>query len=193
MSPSLNPLDWFKRKPDQNLIDLGNAVAHAEASKSSTDIEFEKLIGINKILVTDSFLDENKELRSFDYVPLKNADGKYKTDEDGNVQYARYPNWAELAIREASSPLHAVRFRDAKSAALAKIDVEILLTKLQMSEPETSDYLRKSAYNDAVGLNIRGAIDDSVKGRKAKLLKVYMKATSVGVREPSKKTEDDIF
>jgi len=189
--PSLNPLNWFKQKPDPELMDFGRNVAYAESSKTAAEVEREKDLGVNLELIRDRFLDENNEKMCYTKIPLQDENGNYLQDSEGNMQFAKQVNYSQLALRELRSQLTRVGFITEKEAAIKKNNVEAVVTMIQMSEPEGPYYLNKSAYYLAAEANLKGAVDDSVKGRKAKLLKVTRKATSVEVNQQTNKQQEE--
>jgi len=188
---SLNPLNWGKQKLDPELMDFGRTVAYAESKKTSAEVEREKDLGVNLELVRDRFLDENNEKMCYTKIPLQNEKGEFLQDSEGNIQFANQVNYSQLALRELRSQLTRVGFITEKEAAIKKNNVAAVVTMIQMSEPEAPYYLNKSAYYLAVEANLNGAVDDSVKGRKAKLLKVTMKATSVEVNQQTNKQKEE--
>jgi len=185
LSPSLNPLNWFK-KSNPEMMNFGQSIAYGETNKSLSATEFEKQMGVNFELIHDKEFEGFLKTISWNYGPVYGEDGKI-------AEWAIVgPNFDGMALRSMLSNLTRVSYITEARAELYKMYAERVIRRMKMNTPEYAVDMGRNNFFDSLFILVCQAIDDSVKGRKAKLLKVVHKLTSVEVTQGTKGTGDNM-
>lgn len=185
MSPSLDPRKW-RKKPNKEALDFGRSIAYGEQSKSDSAVEFDKTLGVNRELVHDPFLENLLEKMCWRWGAIYDAEGH-------PTQWVPIePNYDGLALRTLLSHLNRVSHITEKEAVHLKLLARRALIGIEMGTEEYNFSMGRGNFYDSVLIQVHQIIDDSILGRKAKLLKVQPKITSVEVSE-RKKGEGSLF
>jgi len=180
----LNPFNWGKQQLDPTLQQAGLTLGVHESAKTSTDIEFDRELGVNRELIHDPRLEALLEDDIYIRKLLTDDKGKLKTDNDGNPQYIIVgKNKHAETVRLMFSQLNRTSFITPKDAELQRIQSRLSLLKLRASQPEPTYTMADSAWYTELERMADNMISDCINGRKAQLLKRWSKATSVEVSQ----------
>jgi hypothetical protein len=172
----LNPLNLFK-KSDPEMMEFGRNIAYGENNKSLSATEFENQMGVNHELIHDKEFEGFLKTISWNYGPVINEDGKIE-------KWAIVgPNFDGMALRSMLSNLTRVAYIEKGDAVLYKMYAERVIRRMKMNTPEYAVDIGRNNFFDSLLILVCQAIDDSVKGRKAILLKIVHKMTSVNVSQ----------
>lgn len=174
--------DLFRRGPNQDNVDHARIIAMNE-NKERSEIEENMLIGIKKHLIKDDKTLQILDLLSYQYGDVIDP----KTKQKVRVPVGLDPVGSTLRI--LVSPLNAVRFLSESDANLFRIQIEgamlLLEANMDRSNYNLETHVRLKSLEMWAIMNLL----DSIKGRKAKLLNLQAKQTTVEVGERDKKKE----
>lgn len=176
---SLNPLNWFRgNKLDPEYMKaLSMQVAAGESKQSMSDIEYKKLLLIDRELIHDDFIE--KLLESKAYVP-------YQVKNNGKTENRYMIDWNMVALRFVYSHLNRTSFITKEEAELVKLYVESIMIRIKMQTKEHEYDLGQGNVLDALDVLARLSVDDSIDGRKARLLKTIPRVTELYVNPEQK-------
>ncbi len=177
---SLDPRKWGKGKPNRENLDFGRTFAYGQSSKGDSAVEFDKVLGVNRELIHDPFLEDLMESTCVRWGAVY--------DEQGNptklVPVGR--DYDGLAMRVLLSPLNRVSFISEKTATHLKHLARRALIGVEMNTPEHEFSMGHGNFHDSMLVMITQSIDDSIDGKKAMLLKRQARVTGVEVSERKK-------
>lgn len=173
-----------KKEPDSLLQQAAITMGIHESTKNSTDIEFEKELGVNRELLHDPHFESLLEDDIYIKRLLTDEKGNLVLDENNRPQYIIVgKDKNALTLRAIFSQLNRTSFISEKEAKFQMILLRLALLKLRASKPEPTYTMSDSAYYDVLEWMGRNIISDCVKGRKAQLLKRSSRATAVEVSQ----------
>lgn len=181
---SLDPRNWGKKEVDPRFMDAALTTGIHQSAKNSTDIEFERELGVNRELLHDPRFESLLEDDIYIKRPLTDEKGNIVTDENNRPQYViigRDKN--AMALRALFSQLNRTSFITEKKAEYISWVFRGALVKMEASKPESTYSMSDMALNDVLEMMGEFAISDNIKGRKALLLKRSSRATAVEVSQ----------
>lgn len=188
-----DPRNWGKKELDPTLQQAALTAGIRESTKNSTDIEFDRELGVNRELLHDPHFESLLEADIYIKRPLTDKKGNLILSEDGQVQYVIIgKDKNAITLRAIFSQLNRTSFITEKEAKIQTILLRLALLKLRASQPEPSYTMSDSAYYDVLEWMGRNIISDCVKGRKAQLLKRVSRATAVEVSQRTNNKGDPL-
>jgi hypothetical protein len=186
---NLNPLTWGKQKIDPMLQQAAVTAGIHESNKSSTDIEFDRELGVNRELIHDPRFEALLEDDIYIRRPVTDEKGNLVlSKETGEVQYVVLgKDKNALTMRAMFSQLNRTSWISEKDARIQTILFRLALLKLRASQPEPTYTMSDSALFDVYEIMGMNMISDCVGGRKAQLLKRQSKATAIEVSQRQSK------
>lgn len=180
--PWYNPFSWGKGKGDPEFNKaLTMAAAGATAKQGIGDLEYKKLLLIDRELIHDDFIEQLLERKAYVPYQVKVKDGNSEKNE------TRYMiDWNMVALRFVYSHLNRTSFITKEEAELVKLYVESIMIRIKMQTKEHEFDLGQGNVLDALDVLARLSVDDSIDGRKARLLKTIPRVTELYVNPEEK-------
>ena len=159
---------------------FAHGITVSDSGKTQTDIEVQRELGINRLLITDDDMNDLVKGMAFNVVKVIGSDGKLVE------QTTIVPRWAAVFI--IRSQLIRTSYNSKHDAYIGMLETEDLLDKVAMQMSELEYENGGSLLLQAIQLLAETAWSDSIEGRKAKLLKVSPKTYEIGFRGQDKKS-----
>ena len=192
--PDMNPLHWGREKDMTEMeFAVGHAVATADAGRSQSDVEHEKQLAENAILMTDPELERLiTGLCAYSRPEVCPTTGEilyeeFEQTEEGKVSKVKRPKMETgfvtqyVALRVLASRLVRSGYLSPLDASLARVRVRCILRRIQMKMTE-SDYEKGGRILiESIGQILDGNISCSINGRMSLVMKSNPRSYEVRV------------
>lgn len=200
---SLNPFKWLKKNnsPSEMEYAVGNALSVAEQGKSTSEVEREKQLAENGIIMVDPELDRLiTGLGAYARPEVNSLTGEViyeevEIEEEGRTQRVKRPKMETgfitkyVALRVLSSRLIRSSYLDPQDVMLAKIRMRCILRRIKMKMTE-SDYEKGgSLLIDSIMQILDNNLSCAKNGRMALVMKSSPRSMEVRVgKAPDQKS-----
>lgn len=193
-----NPLHWGKKRElSENDRAVGHALAVAEEGKSTSEVEREKQLAENGMLMVDPELNRLITGLCVYERPEVNAETgeaiyeQVTVEEDGRKQTVTRPKMSKdyitknVSLRILASPLIRGSYLDPIDAQLGRIRTRCILRRIKMKMTEADYEQGGSLIIDSVGQILDNNYSCAKNGRMALVTKVTTKSMEVRVGRTS--------